>query len=98
VAQVRMSVSQVAERWGCSRQHIYNMIKRGELPAFRVRSLYRLKAEDVITHEERQIRAQFRHLRSLRRDQHNRWRSVSSSRASQRSASWRAAMDDKPSA
>jgi excisionase family DNA binding protein len=57
MSHVRMSVSQVAARWGCSRQHIYNMIRRGELPAFRVGSLYRLKAEDVIAHEERQIHA-----------------------------------------
>jgi hypothetical protein len=33
------------------------MIKRAELPAFRAGSLYRLRAEDVIEHEERQIRA-----------------------------------------
>ena len=26
----------VAERWGCSANHVRNLIKRGELPAFRL--------------------------------------------------------------
>lgn len=29
------SVRQLAERWGCSDKHIYNLINRGELPTFR---------------------------------------------------------------
>jgi len=33
--QEMMKVSKIAKRWGCSRQHIYNLIDRGELPAFR---------------------------------------------------------------
>jgi excisionase family DNA binding protein len=54
---VRMSVAQVAARWSCSRQHIYNMVNRGELPAFRIGTLTRLREEDVIEHEDRQCRA-----------------------------------------
>jgi excisionase family DNA binding protein len=54
LAQVRMSVAQVAARWGWSRQHIYNMVNRGELPAFRIGTLTRLREEDVIEHEDRQ--------------------------------------------
>jgi excisionase family DNA binding protein len=53
----RMSVAQVAERWCCSRQHIYNLINRGELPAFKAGSLIRLRMEDVIAHETRQCEA-----------------------------------------
>jgi len=30
-----IKVSQLARRWGRSRQHIYNLIDNGELPAFR---------------------------------------------------------------
>jgi predicted DNA-binding transcriptional regulator AlpA len=30
-----IKVSSLAKRWGRSRQHIYNMIDKGDLPAFR---------------------------------------------------------------
>jgi excisionase family DNA binding protein len=53
----RMSVAQVAERWGCSRQHIYNLINRGTLPTFRIGSLIRLREEDVTQYEDLQLQA-----------------------------------------
>ena len=30
------SVSTLAARWGCSKRHITNMVKRGELTGFRI--------------------------------------------------------------
>ena len=30
------SVSTLAARWGCSKRHISNMVKRGELTGFRI--------------------------------------------------------------
>jgi excisionase family DNA binding protein len=53
----RMSVAQVAERWGCSRQYIYNLINRGTLPAFRIGSLIRLREGDVTQYEDLQLQA-----------------------------------------
>jgi excisionase family DNA binding protein len=30
-----IKVAKLANRWGVSRQHVYNLVDRGELPAFR---------------------------------------------------------------
>lgn len=46
------SVRQLAERWGCSEKHIYNLINRGELPTFRAGgTLLRIAAGVVATWE-----------------------------------------------
>lgn len=41
------SVATLAERWGCSKRHISNMVKRGELTAFRIGKQMRFKPEEV---------------------------------------------------
>ena len=42
------SVATLAERWGCSRRHIYNLIERGELHIFRAGgTLRRISAAEV---------------------------------------------------
>ncbi|MBL3672275.1 excisionase family DNA-binding protein [Paracoccus aerius] len=41
----------LAERWGCSAETIRAMIRRGELPAFRVGRMMRIPAEVVDAHE-----------------------------------------------
>ncbi|MER2250872.1 helix-turn-helix domain-containing protein [Methylorubrum podarium] len=42
----------LAKRWRCSANHVRNMIKRGNLPAFRSGGrLLRIRTADVITHE-----------------------------------------------
>lgn len=33
--QDMLKISKIARRWGCSRQHIYNLIESGRLTAFR---------------------------------------------------------------
>ncbi len=39
---------QIAERWDCSERHVRNMIKRGDLPAFKFGGkLLRVKLEDI---------------------------------------------------
>jgi excisionase family DNA binding protein len=41
------SVAQLAERWGCSDGHLYGMIRRGELHAFNLGTLLRVRVEEV---------------------------------------------------
>lgn len=42
----------LAKRWRCSANHVRNMIKRGDLPAFQSgRRLLRIRTADVISHE-----------------------------------------------
>lgn len=42
------SVATLADRWQCSRQHVYGMINRGELRAFKLGAkLFRIPAEEV---------------------------------------------------
>lgn len=44
----------LAELWGCSANHVRNLIHRGELPAYRLgERLFRIKAEDVRAYETR---------------------------------------------
>lgn len=51
-----MRPHQVAERWGCSEQHVRNLIKRGELGHFRLGGrLLRIPASAVEEYEQRQI-------------------------------------------
>ena len=45
------SVQTLAERWGCSRRHVTNLIRRGELRAFRVGALLRITPEVVEAYE-----------------------------------------------
>ncbi len=42
------SVASLAERWDCSRQHVLDLIRAGELMAFRLGArLYRVEADEV---------------------------------------------------
>jgi excisionase family DNA binding protein len=48
-----MTPEQVAERWGCSANHVRNLIKRRELRAFRVGSRLLRVAPDAVEEFER---------------------------------------------
>jgi excisionase family DNA binding protein len=48
---MRLSASQLAELWGCSRQHIYALARTGKLRCIRVGDLYRFRPEDVSEYE-----------------------------------------------
>jgi len=50
----RLSVSQLAERWGCSRQHVYNQVRHGALRSIRIGSLLRFRPEDIAEYENRE--------------------------------------------
>jgi excisionase family DNA binding protein len=50
---LRLSVAQLAEMWGCSKNHVYNVVNRGELPCIRVGTLLRFRREDVEAYENR---------------------------------------------
>ena len=41
------SVSTLAARWGCSKRHISNMVKRGELTGFRIGKQMRFTQGEV---------------------------------------------------
>ena len=53
-APAALSPIELACRWGCSRQHIYNLIKRGDIKAFKTgrhdritfAEIYRIEAGD----------------------------------------------------
>lgn len=46
----------LARRWRCSANHVRNMIKRGDLPAFRSGGkLLRIRTADVISHEAGEV-------------------------------------------
>ena len=47
-----LSVRQLAERWACSPELIYDMIRRKELPAFRAGRLLRI-SRAVVEEKER---------------------------------------------
>lgn len=53
----RLSVAQLADLWGCSRQHVYNLVARREIDALRVGNLVRFRPQDVEAYEEAQCRA-----------------------------------------
>ena len=48
----RLSVAQLAAMWGCSRQHVYNLVARNELAHVRVGNLLRFRLQDVHAYEE----------------------------------------------
>ncbi len=48
----RLTVAQLAAIWDCSKQHIYNLIQKGDLPAVRIGSLIRLRPDDVSEYRE----------------------------------------------
>jgi excisionase family DNA binding protein len=53
----RISVAQLADLWGCSRQHVYNLVARQEIAAIRVGNLIRFRPQDVDAYEESKCRA-----------------------------------------
>jgi hypothetical protein len=44
--------SKLARRWECTRQHLYNMEKDGELKTFKLRNCKRVTGAEVIRHEK----------------------------------------------
>jgi excisionase family DNA binding protein len=44
---------QLAERWGCSARIVKDLIRNGELPAFYIGTVPRVRAEDVAAFEEK---------------------------------------------
>ena len=52
-----LAVADLAERWACSRQHIYNLAARGDLAHMRIGALLRFRPEDVAAYEVAQHRA-----------------------------------------
>jgi len=49
---ITLSPSALADRWGCSRQTVYNMIRKGQLRSFNIGTL-RLILPDEIERIER---------------------------------------------
>ncbi|WP_338531621.1 helix-turn-helix domain-containing protein [Nitratireductor thuwali] len=47
----------LAERWQCSERHVRNMIDRGELSAFRLGKLLRIRGETVEAFETVGVKA-----------------------------------------
>lgn len=41
------SVRRLAQRWGCSPQHVYNLIRSKKLTSFRIGGLIRIAAAEV---------------------------------------------------
>ena len=50
-AERPFSVATLAERWGCSRRHVSNLIRKGALQSFRVGALLRVRPEEVERYE-----------------------------------------------
>ena len=48
------TIARLAEYWGCSDQHIRNLINRGELPAIRIGKLIRIRQQDVERFDQQQ--------------------------------------------
>jgi len=46
-ARAAFRPSELAEHWQCSERHIYNLIRRGALRAFKVGGNLRISAEEV---------------------------------------------------
>lgn len=42
-----LTVREVGKRMGCSRRHVYNLIERGELPAFRYGGIRGLRVPEA---------------------------------------------------
>jgi excisionase family DNA binding protein len=51
IFEPRLSASQLAKLWGCSRQHIYSLARTGRLRCLRVGDLYRFRPEDISEYE-----------------------------------------------
>ena len=48
IEPIAYTVTQVAQRWGCSESHVRNLIEDGELPHFRLGGkLIRIKKEEI---------------------------------------------------
>jgi excisionase family DNA binding protein len=47
-----LTPDEVAERWGCSVQHIYNLARRGSLRSFRLGKLLRFSTDAVLECED----------------------------------------------
>ena len=45
------TVDELAERWKCSRDALYDMLRRKSLRAFKVGGHYRISAAEVARHE-----------------------------------------------
>jgi len=50
-AERPFSIATLAERWGCSKRHVSNLIRKGALQSFRVGALLRVRPEEVERYE-----------------------------------------------
>lgn len=54
IIEKRLSITDLAKAWQCSRQHIYNLIRDGELEPVRIGKLTRFRPQDIAEYEARQ--------------------------------------------
>jgi excisionase family DNA binding protein len=55
MADKPMTVSVLADRWGVSTTHVYNLLQSGELEGFKLgRKLWRIQPEAVARYEQRE--------------------------------------------
>ena len=50
--QTAYTVEQLAERWQCTANHLYTMLREGVLTGFRIGSMVRVSADEVRRIEE----------------------------------------------
>lgn len=48
-----ITVTELASRWGVSRQTVYRIVNDGELKIVRIRGQFRIRMKDVEEYEER---------------------------------------------
>ncbi|NBW15013.1 MAG: DNA-binding protein [Caulobacteraceae bacterium] len=51
VSNTALTPADLATRWACSKRHVVNLIRRGQLTAFRVGRLVRVRPEEVNRYE-----------------------------------------------
>jgi excisionase family DNA binding protein len=49
----RLSVKQLADAWGCSRQHVYSLVQGGQVNCLRIGDMIRFRPEDIRAYEAR---------------------------------------------
>lgn len=54
----RLSVRQLAEAWGVSRQHVYSIVQDGRLRCVKIGALIRFRPEDIKAYEASQCQDQ----------------------------------------
>src|SRR5260221_13583173 len=49
--QPHLSTAEIAERWGCSSQHVRNLIAKGALPSRQFGAIFRVRLSDLEDYE-----------------------------------------------